>query len=1004
MTKSPLDLATLRARLHGARGREYWRSLEELADTAEFRDLLEQEFPQHSEAWDRPVNRRQVLQVMAASLGLAGLTACTQPVHKIVPYVTPPEEVVPGKPLFFATAFQQSGVAQGLLVESHMGRPTKIEGNPDHPASLGATDAVAQASLLTMYDPDRSQAVVRLGNISSWISLQAMLESEREAKKESQGAGLRVLTETVTSPTLAAQLRELLRQFPSARWHSYEPAGCDNVRAGSLLAFGEAVNTYYRFDRADVVLSLDADFLHAGPGCVRYTHDYIARRQAGIERGEMNRLYVVETTPTSTGAMADHRLALRACEMEAFAWALAEAVGAEKQAPALPPMVQARARWIAALARDLRKRPGASIVLAGPEQPPVVHALAHKINHALGNLDQTVFHTAPLEADPMDQAPASGGLAELVADMRAGKVDLLFILGGNPVYYAPADLNFVENLHKVRLAVHLGLYQDETAWLCHWHVPEAHYLEAWSDTRAYDGTISIIQPLIAPLYSGNSAHELLAAFIEARRSGYDIVRDYWKAQWQAGARAGQPALAANFEAWWRKALHDGFIAGSALPPKPVKLKAEPLEASPPPPESMELVFRPDPNIGDGRYANNGWLQELPKPVTKLTWDNAAYVSPATAQHLGVESTDVVELRLDGRSVRAPVWIVPGQAGNSITVHLGYGRARAGRVGNGAGFNAYRLRSSSAPWFSTGIAVGKTGERYPLVVTQDHSSMEGRDIVRAADLEEYRKDPRLFEKEEEPAPPPGLSLYPEWKHEGYAWGMAVDLTRCVGCNACVVACQAENNIPVVGKDQVAVSREMHWIRVDRYYKGPANDPETYFQPVMCQHCENAPCEVVCPVAATTHSPEGLNEMVYNRCVGTRYCSNNCPYKVRRFNFLAYSDWGEPSLKLMHNPNVTVRSRGVMEKCTYCVQRINRAKIEAEKEDRQVRDGDLQTACQQACPAGAIVFGNLNDPNSRVSKLKAGPLNYGLLAGLNTRPRTSYLARLRNPNPEIAREGA
>jgi molybdopterin-containing oxidoreductase family iron-sulfur binding subunit len=640
------------------------------------------------------------------------------------------------------------------------------------------------------------------------------------------------------------------------------------------------------------------------------------------------------------------------------------------------------------------KHRGASVVVAGDQQPPLVHALAHAMNHALDNIGNTVVYTDPVEANPIDHLESLG---KLVSDMEAGRVEMLVIIGGNPVYTAPADLHFAEHLSRVKLRLDLSLYDDETSARCHWHIPEAHFLESWGDARAYDGTVTIMQPLIAPLYFGKSAHELLATLLgQPERSSYDIVRDYWKQQ-----------FGEDFERRWRTALHDGLIAGTALPPKAVKLKIEDREwkiedrhpqSSTLDPRSLEIIFRPDPTIFDGRFANNGWLQELPKPLSKLTWDNAALISPATAERLGLANEELVELRHQGHAVRAPIWIMPGHADDSVTVHLGYGRTRAGRIGTGTGFNAYAIRTASSPWFASGLEIRKTGARYALASTQDHHSMAGRHLIRVGTLEQYRQHPEfVHEMGHEPAP--DLTLYPPHTYRGYAWGMAIDLQACIGCNACVVACQAENNIPIVGKTEVARGREMHWLRIDRYYNGDLDNPATYHQPVPCMHCENAPCEVVCPVAATVHSDEGLNEMVYNRCIGTRYCSNNCPYKVRRFNFLQYADQDTPSLKLLRNPQVTVRSRGVMEKCTYCVQRINAARIQAKKEERTIRDGEIVTACQAACPTEAIVFGNINDPNSRVSRLKADSLNYGLLTELNTRPRTSYLARLRNPHPEI-----
>ena len=915
-------------------------------------DRKDDEFPAGYFDPPDPVSRRHFWKLSGASLALAGLTACTrQPDEKIVPYVEQPEQIIPGKPLWFATAMPHAGGAIGLLVESHMGRPTKVEGNPRHPASLGSTDAFAQASVLDLYDPDRSQVVLRNGRISSRTSFLEHLNAVLDAQRAVNGAGLRILTETVTSPTLAHQLQAVLQAFPKAQWQQYEPAGRDNARAGTRLAFGEVVNTYYRFDRAAVILSLDAEFLTS----VRYARDFAARRRSEAR----NRLYVVESTPSYTGAAADHRLAVRAADVEAFARAVAQAVGVGVEAPSVPQLD----KWVNAVARDLQQHRGASVVVAGDAQPPVVHTLAHAINHALGNTGQTVLHTAPLEADPADQAQS---LAALVDDMHNGRVQALVLLGGNPVYNSPADLEFSKALLRVPFRAHLSLYHDETSSLCQWHLPQAHYLEAWGDTRAYDGTVSIQQPLIAPLYGGRSASEVVTMLLgQADRTGYEIVKQYWTAQ--SGAK--------DFDRWWRRALHEGLIEGSALPPKAVSLTGK-LPAPIPAGSALEVVFRPDPCVADGRYANNGWLQELPKPISKITWDNAVLLSPATAQRLDLQNERIVELDYKGRKVRAPVWVLAGHADESVTVHLGYGRTRAGRTGSGKGFNAYAIRHSQTPWIGTGILLHAQSGRWGLAVTQEHFN-----------LREQRQDPE---------PAPGLTLYPGHKYEGYAWGMSIDLGSCIGCNACVVACEAENNIPVVGKDQVARGREMHWIRIDTY----RHESETLFQPMMCVHCENAPCEVVCPVGATVHSKEGLNEMVYNRCIGTRYCSNNCPYKVRRFNFYHYADYDTPSLKLLRNPDVTVRTRGVMEKCTYCVQRINGARIEAKKQDRQIRDGEIQTACQQVCPAQAIVFGNINDPQSRVSQLKASPHNYHVLADLNTRARTSYLARITNPNPELA----
>jgi len=984
-------LAALRARLAEQQGRTYWRSLEELAETPEFQTYLAREFPRQAAPLDGALDRRGFLRLMSASLALAGLGACTrQPKETIMPYAKAPEDLVSGEPLFFATAMPLAGGAAGLLVESHMGRPTKVEGNPEHPASLGATDVYAQASILTMYDPDRSQVVTHGGEIRPWNAFFDALRAVLADERRRDGAGLRLLTETVTSPTMAAQMRALLREFPAARWHQYEPAASEGARAGASLAFGRHVDSQYRLERADVVLALDADLLGSGTASLRHTREFTRRRRP--DAGTMSRLYVAERSPSITGSMADHRLPLRAHEIELLAWGIAAELDPAVDPPAV---LEAHAEWVRVVAADLAAHRGASLVVAGDEQPAQVHVLAHAINAVLGNVGETVVYTTPIAAEPTS---ATASLEQLVADMDAEKVDVLLIVGGNPVLTAPADLGFAARLAKVGFRAHLGLYDDETSHLCHWHLPETHYLEAWSDTRANDGTATIMQPLIAPLYEGRSAHEFLAFVTDDTiRSGYDLVRDQWRDWSEARVPGG------DFERFWRQALHAGVVRETAAAAiRPTLLAGWAAEAHgrwrTPDRGGVELHFRLDPTVFDGRFANNGWLQELPKPLTKLTWDNAVLLSPRTAERLALANEDVVRLVYQGRTTEGPVWILPGQTDDVATVHLGYGRTRGGRVAAGTGFDAFALRTATAPWGGLRVEVQPTGARHPLACTQHHHSMEGRALVRDATLEEYRADPH-FAHEGVHDPGPDMSLYPPHPYEGYSWGMAIDLGACTGCNACVVACQAENNIPVVGKEQVAMGREMQWLRIDRYYAGDLDQPTVHHQPVPCMHCENAPCELVCPVNATVHGNEGLNEMIYNRCVGTRYCSNNCPYKVRRFNFYLYSDWTTESLKLGANPDVTVRSRGVMEKCTYCVQRINRGRIRAKTEDRAIRDGEIVPACQQACPAEAIVFGNINDPESQVSTVKQNQRNYSLLAEVNARPRTTYLASVRNPNPDL-----
>ena len=1046
-----MDFAAIKSRLASSDGRLYWRSLNELADTQDFREYLHREFPEQASEWNDPKGRRNFLKLMSASLALAGVGACTrQPPESIVPYVRQPEDLVPGRPLFFASAIPLGGVARPVLVESHMGRPTKIEGNPEHPASLGATDVLTQAAVLGLYDPDRSQTVMYRGEVRPWATCQSAMQSALGPQKASRGAGLRILTEPITSPSLAELVATVLKDYPQAHWHQYDPVAGDGERLGLRQASGTAGNAIYHLDKADVVVSLDADFLGAGPSMVRYTRDFVDRRRVTKESTGMNRLYAIESSPTLTGIKAEHRLPLRASDIEGFSKNLAAAVGAPGgQAGASNPLAE---KWIAAVSKDLQAHRGRSVVMAGDYQPATVHALAHAMNQALGNIGTTVTYGPAIEPNPISQ---HASLAELATAMDAGQVQVLVILGNNPVFTAPTELKFAERLGKVSLVVYHSLYLDETSEFAHWNIPDTHPLESWGDPRAYDGTVTIMQPLIAPLYDAHSAHEVLATLTALpSRKALEIVKDYWTRAFGGATgwnvRDADGNTFGNADAFWKAAVHDGFVRGTATagggqatpfkagaaaataPPAPgvavatqvavtpaagaAAPAAAPVAVAPPAAPAplpapaatpgLEIVFRPDPNVWDGRFSNNGWLQEAPKPITKLTWDTAAWVSPKLAQDNSLTNGDIIELRYRGATSRMPVFVVPGQPDESVTVFLGYGRRMAGRVGTATEeaqqFNAYKLRTSDAPWFGTGLQISKTGDRYLLATTQDHHAMEGRAPARVVTLAEYTHEPEIV-KHMQHTFPKTLTLYPDHEYKDNKWGMAIDLSSCTGCGACVVACVAENNIPVVGKEQVSVNREMHWIRVDHYFTGDVESPETMqavHQPVPCQQCENAPCEVVCPVAATTHSSEGLNDMVYNRCVGTRYCSNNCPYKVRRFNFLLYSDWNTESYYPLRNPDVSVRSRGVMEKCTYCVQRINSARIDAKKDNnRAIRDGEIVTACEAVCPADAIVFGNLNDPESRVNKLKAQERNYGMLEEINTRPRTTYLAALRNPNPEL-----
>ncbi|MFL6712756.1 MAG: 4Fe-4S dicluster domain-containing protein [Sulfurifustis sp.] len=935
---------------------------------------------------DFPVNRRDALKLMAASVALGGMTACIRPPEQeLLPYRDAPESQIPGKPVYYASGMPFDGDALGILIETHMGRPTKIEGNPDHPTSLGATHIYAQAAVLEVWDPDRSQTIMSGGVVQSWAAFLDVIAAGRKTREASGGAGLRVIVPLDTSPTLAEQLRVLQHRLPHAGIHVFQPLARDSVYAGSGIAFGAALEPIHHFERADVIVAFDDDFLGSPPAQVRHAREFANRRGSGGTGGIMNRLYAIEPVVSLTGAMADHRLALRASEIESAARVFARALGID--VPTAGEIDASARRWMAAAAEDVRARARTSLLVAGSRQPPAVHALVCAMNARLRNIGSTVHYVTP-SVEPRDTLAS---LHALVTDMADGKVDTLVILGGNPVYDAPADLPFSEHLARVPLSVHLGLYANETAARCAWHIPQAHFLESWGDMRAYDGTVTLQQPAIAPLHGGHTAIELIAALngiADART--YDLVRAYWRDR----------SRAADFEARWATALQRGIWPETAAPLRRPTLRANFAAQLPAPPgraDSLELVFEADPTIYDGRFANNAWLQELPKPITKLTWDNAVLLSPAHAARAGLSNGDVVALEANGRVVEGPVWTVPGLPDDSATVHLGYGRTRAGRVGDGLGSNAYGLRTTTDFSFARNVRMTKTGRRYTLATAQTEAAMHDRALVRVATLAQFSANPEFAKPVRAEAET--ASLYPDLPGSTYAWGMSINLDTCIGCGACTIACQAENNIPVVGKHEVLNGRIMHWIRVDRYYAQEQQEPRVYFQPVPCMHCEKAPCEVVCPVEASIHDHEGLNVQVYNRCVGTRFCSNNCPYKVRRFNWLSYAYDAPAAYAAQRNPDVTVRRRGVMEKCTYCLQRITVARIEAEKAGRRLRDGDVVTACQAVCPTEAIVFGDLNDAASRVRARKRSPLDYALLGELNTRPRTTYLAKLANPNPDL-----
>jgi len=1029
-----LTLAEVRAKLDGKTGRRFWKNLDELAETPAFHELMREEFPRQAGAgeWVDAVSRRGFLKVMGASLALAGLAGCTkQPDEPVYPYIKQPEDLVLGKPMYFASAHPFPTGAIPVLIKSDAFRPIKVDGNPEHPVSKGKSDPFTQATLLDLYDPDRSQHVLHRGENAMWGDFQNAFATA--AKKLTGGQGLYFLSETITSPTLAEQWKQVQAAYPQAKLIQWEPVNRDASRAATKAAFGSYLDPQYRLEDADVILSLDADFLGgiAQPGFLPMAAAY-AERHRYKEGKPMNRLYVVETMPTVTGFKAEHRLALKPSDLVAFAQALASGMAPQGA-------TADHQKFFNTVLADLKKAGGRCVVIPGEQSPPEIHAAAFALNASLGAVGKTVVYTETVNPMPSEQV---ADLKSLVADMKAGKVQWLVVLGLNPVYSAPSDLRFADAYQNIPMTVHLGSHVDETGAISNWHINKAHYLESWSDARAYDGTVSIIQPMIAPLYDGKSSHDVFQSLLpNPQASAFDVV--------QANAKN---YIKGDFATSWRKALHDGWIADTAFAPKAVGAPKS-VAAALPAASGLEISFKSDCSIYDGRYANNGWLQELPKQVTNLSWDNAALMSLDTMAKLGVEESDPVRIDYNGRWFIAPVLMVPGHADGVITVHLGFGRGvEAGRVGAGVGFDAYQIRTADAPYWIAGAVAKKAPGTYDLCVTKVHNiehrgsfaqwdlnkkmydsqgtfslaghEAEERGIIRYATVAEVEKNPDFAHEGEASGTsinkvgyaPEGertdhdTSFFPDnWRYDKKdpsslkiqnAWGMAIDLNSCVGCNACIVSCYAENNIPVVGREQVKIGRNMQWLRIDTYFEGDLHAPKAHFQPMACQHCENAGCEQVCPVGATIHTPEGLNTMVYNRCVGTRYCSNNCPYKVRRFNFLLYSDYETESLKFMRNPDVTVRSRGVMEKCSYCVQRIEAAKIQADIENRAVRDGEIVTACQQACPTEAITFGNINDPASKVAKIKAKERDYQVLTDLNYRPRTTYTAGVINPNPELA----
>jgi len=1067
-----------------AAGTTYFRSLGQLENSPEFQQILAREFPEGITEAPDEVSRRGFLGVIAASVALAGLTSCRKPKTSILPFNKRPEGFKPGIPQLYATVLPRNGYGIGVLVKSNDGRPTKIDGNPDHPSSLGGSDLPLQAELLQLYDPGRSRAPRNAHSalhaaagdaghgahadheVDVWDDFYRWWdEKAKDLVTVKQGEGLHIVMPSHSSPALQAAVARMKNvSMPKARFHTWAPLHRDNERAGAQMALGKAVATHVDFANADVVVSLDSDFLATDGNNLRNARDWAKTRKQPVAGKKLSRLYVVESTYSTTGTAADHRFRTKAGDVPAVAFALAKALGAgagSDLASALdahPPAAFEKngKRWVEAIAKDLQSASGRCVVVVGPRQPAAVHAIAHVINQQLGALGKTVTYTA-LPEGMQNNCVAS--LQELRTALDQGACDTLVFLGTNPVYDAPADLKFGELLQgkKPKTTIHVGSYDDETGRLCDWHFPLAHELECWGDARAHDGTVSIQQPLVLPLHGGVSPLEFLGflnqdpnfeGLVSARDGmfGFELVQTHW-----------QGTITDDFDGWWAKALHEGIVADTQFPvetltPNPSAVTAAVRAYTRP--TGIEVVLRACPKMGDGRFANNSWMQELPDPVTKLSWDNAALVSTATAQRLGVQNGDMLGIAASGTQLQIPAWILPGHADDSITIHLGWGRslpesckvAQSGPNGQGTGFNAYQLRTTGTQWIVTGANVAKSNGSHPLVCTQEHGTMVGRALVRETTAAKNAADPRWAPKMSPLDQAAGLhggveqdlakSLWPERGYDKgreaqdpevrkspYQWAMVIDLNACTGCSACVAACTAENNVPMVGKIQVARNREMFWIRADRYFSSRADgkrrgeqtladklamaeDPQVSNMPVPCMQCENAPCESVCPVAATTHSPDGLNDMVYNRCIGTRYCSNNCPYKVRRYNFLDYVGNVPDTKRMAFNPDVTVRSRGVMEKCTYCVQRINGGRIQAKLHGKKVGDGSddvrVTTACAQACPTEAIVFGNLLETTSRVTQQRALPLNYGLLSELNTKPRTTYLGRVRNPNPELQTE--
>jgi MoCo/4Fe-4S cofactor protein with predicted Tat translocation signal len=971
----PFDLERIRS-IANSGSRRFWSSLEELIDEESFRALLSAEFPAVSSMFDDP-GRRQFLKLMGASLLLAGLTGCGEnKSDRALPYVTQPDESVPGVPRYFATGVPFEGYVQPVVATTYAGRPVKLDGNPDHPVTRGASDAFMQSAIFGLYDPDRSKVPLRNNAPSTWSTFSSALLEMRARWRERGGEGLRVLTGATTSQTLIRQLGQLAEQYPKLRWSRFEPVGLARQDEAMQLVFGRAVTPHYRLDQSNVVVSLDCDLLGPGLHQVAHAREWAARHGETAPDAGRSRMHVAESVPTLTGTVATSRFPCDPSRIAALAHAIGAAFGIDGFVR--PELRVEEGKWLDRAVDELRKNGGKSLLAIGTHLDPQLQALAPVVNDRLKNTGATVWYSASVHV-----AGNPEPLAALAAEIDAGGIDTLIFIDCNPVYSSPGPLKLAEGLARVPNRIHAGQYQDETAQRCHWHLPLSHALESWSDGRSVDGSATIIQPVVRPLYASRSLHQFVDLLLGADESAPDsAVQATWRQTWGA-----------DFDSRRARALHDGFVDGTAAQ----TLAVSPRAPAPPPAggaddDHLDVVFQADPCVRDGRFANIAWLQELPKPLTKITWDNVVGVSPAIAGQYQLSNGDLVEVTVDGHAARGAAWIVPGQSPRTICLLFGYGRRAGGELAAGAGYDAFSVRPAESTWVARGT-LARVGDQYPIATTQAHHRMDGFDFVR----EVTARAPKT------PAPKDQSTFYPDWNEKqangssaDHAWGMVIDLDLCIGCNACVSACNVENNVLVVGKDQVARGREMLWLRVDRYYTGDPENPRGFFQPVPCMHCEKAPCEMGCPVHATVHSPEGVNQMVYNRCIGTRTCSSYCPYKVRRFNWYDYRHFAEAE-QAVKNPDVTVRSRGVMEKCSYCTQRIEAAHVQADKENRDLRRDEVVTACQQACPTKAIVFGDLKDAGSAVAKRRQSGRHYVLLEELGTRPRTTYLARW-NDSPE------